>query len=231
MALQIPISFLVGYSLSKLHKPTWNRILFLFFIGTMVVPYQISLIPTYLILKHFPFASRHVPNIPFTNIPFPTHNFLDSYWAVVLPGLMSGFNILLFKGFFDTIPDEIINAARLDGSSELGILRRIILPLSKPVLAVVSYFTFSGAWNQFLWPLIVLTKREIWPLSLAMYHMEQLLRYPTLGLDPSAIEELEYGYAWNGLMALAIVQSIPVFIMFIIFREQLMKGIKLRGFK
>jgi len=234
MIIQVPLCALLGYSLSKLYSPRWNRILFLFCIGTMMIPGQISLIPSYLIMRHFPFPTLNIPKIPFTSTPFPNHNFLNSYWAVILPGMYSAFNVLLFKGFFDTIPDELINAARLDGSSEIGIMRRIILPVSKPIFAVVAYFTFSGTWNNFMWPLIVLEKPNKWPLSVAMYNYQKYLT----SFNPLAYEEqpiarkaIEMGMGYNALMAISILESIPVFIMFLIFREYLMTGIKLRGFK
>jgi len=235
MFFQIVGTALVAYSLSKLQSPRWSRLLFLFFIGTMLIPGQISLIPRYLIISHFPFPTKHIPNIPFTNIAFPHHNFLNSYWAVILPMLFSPFYVLLFKGFFDGIPNELINAARLDGSSEMGIFRRIILPLSKPVFAVVSYFSFSAIWNEFMWPLIVLQNQKLYPISVQLYMIQRVLSHrgmTTTGTtDPDVLRFLEAGTGYNGLMALAIIESIPVFIMFIIFREQLMKGIKLRGFK
>jgi len=228
MALQIPITALAAYSVSKLHTPTLSRLLFLFFISTMLIPYQISFIPLFLLLRNFPFAFKSIPNIPFTNIPFPHYNFLNTYWAVIFPALFSGFNFLLLKGHFDSIPDSLINAARLDGASEVGIFSRIILPLSKPVFAVVAYFTFSATWNQFLWPLVVLVKEKMLPLSVHIYRLQAALEHVGVGyheLDP--VEKV----GWNAVLALATIQSIPVFIAFIIFREQLMKGIKLRGFK
>jgi len=227
MALQIPITALAAYSVSKLHTPLPSRFLFLFFISTMLIPYEISMIPLFLLLKNFPFASKSIPNIPFTNIPFPHHNFLNTYWAVIFPALFNGFNFLLLKGHFDSIPDSLINAARLDGASEVGIFSRIVLPLSKPIFAVVAYFTFSATWNQFMWPLIVLNKEKLKPLSVFLY---QLQGYLTDVGAPLAWEKLK-PLGWNAIMAISIVQSIPVFIAFIIFREQLMKGIKLRGFK
>jgi len=231
MALQIPITALAAYSVSKLHTPTLSRLLFLFFISTMLIPYEISLIPTYLLLKHFPFASKSIPNIPFTNIPFPHHNFINTYWAVIFPALFSGFNFLLLKGHFDSIPDSLINAARLDGASEVGIFSRIILPLSKPVFAVVAYFTFSGVWNQFMWPLVVLTQEKMLSFSIYVYRLQAWMA----DITPAEFGRgRELGYppmGWNAAMAVAIIQSIPVFIAFIILREQLMKGIKLRGFK
>jgi len=235
MFSQIIATSLVAYSLSKLQSPRWSRLLFLFFIGTMLIPGQISLIPRYLIISHFPFPTKHIPNIPFTNIAFPHYNFLNSYWAVILPLLFSPFYVLLFKGFFDGIPNELINAARLDGSSEMDIFRRIILPLSKPVFAVVSYFAFSTVWNEFMWPLIVLRDQKFFPIAVQLYELQKEISYSGMDtekmVDPQALKLMEAGFGYNGLMALAIIESIPVFIMFIIFREQLMKGIKLRGFK
>jgi len=232
MLIQIPITALMAYALSKLYSSRWTRLLFLVCIGTMLIPMKVSVISRYLIMRHFPFPTRHIPNIPFTDIPFPHHNFLNSYWAVILPSIYSPFYLLLFKGFFDTVPPELINAARLDGASELSIFRRIILPMSKPVFAVVSYFTFSSAWNMFMWPLIVIQKNKLYPLSVMLYKFQNILQsQQVVPADPETRRLLESGMSYNGLMAISIIESIPVFIMFIILREQLMTGIKLRGFK
>lgn len=232
LLIQIPVTSILAYSISKLHGAKWNRLLFLYCIGTLMIPASLSLVPSYLILQHFPFPTRHIPSIPFTNIQFPTVNFLDTYWAVILPASYGAFNFLLFKGFFDGIPDALINAARLDGASEISIFRRIILPLAKPVFAVTCYFTFSGAWNSFLWPLMVIQKNRLYPLTVVIYQFQRALQGSVITqIDEQSRRLIESGIGMNGLMAMAIIQSIPVFIMFIIFREQLMKGIKLRGFK
>jgi len=154
IAIQVPVTAFVAYALSKLETPKWSRVMFLYFIGTMLLPFEIALIPRYLLVQYFPFASRRPPFIPFTRTRFPTLNLLNTYWSVILPSAYAGFSVLLFKGHFDSIPDELINAARLDGAGEFGIFGRIIIPMSRPVIAVVSYFCFAGAWNQFMWPLI-----------------------------------------------------------------------------
>ena len=236
LAIQIPVTSLLAYAISKLYGPKWNRFLFLYCIGTLMIPASVSLIPSYLIIQHFPFPTRYIPNIPFTTIRFPTFNFFNTYWGVILPASYGAFNFLLFKGFFDGIPDELINAARLDGASELGIFRRIILPLSKPVFAVTAYFTFSTTWNSFLWPLMVLQKEDLYPLSVLIYRFQDAIQsglgqYGSETISISLKRLLESGMGVNGIMAISVIESIPVFIMFIIFREQLMKGIKLRGFK
>jgi len=231
MLFGIPINALVGYGLSKLSSPKWTKVMFLFFIGTMLMPGQSSIIPRFLLMKNFPFLTKNIPCIPFTDIVFPHINFLERYWAVILPGVYNAFNVLLFKGFFDTIPNELINAARLDGASELGIFRRIILPVSKPVFAVVAYFTFNSGWNMFMWPLIVIRKtQDKLPLSVLLYRLQELM-LNVRAEDPDTHKYLAQGLGVNAVMAIALIQSIPTFIMFIIFREYLMKGIKLRGFK
>ena len=233
MALQIPITALAAYALSKLYSPRLSRIVFIFFIGTMFIPFSVRIIPNYLILAHFPFPTLNVPKIPFTGKKFPNYNFLNTYWAVILPAAYNGFNLLLLKGFFDGIPDSIIHAARIDGASELSIFRRIIFPMSKAVFAVVAYFSFSAAWNQFMWPLAVLQEAKLWPLSVLLYQMQAFLSQGTVSreLYPSGKAGMEAGLSINGLMGVAIIESIPVFIAFLVFREQPMKGIKLRGFK
>lgn len=238
MVFQVPLCALAAYALSKLIIiPRLNRFLFLFIVGTLFVPGQINLIPNYLIIKNFPFVTRAIPNIPFAQIPFPHHNFLGSYWAVILPTIANAYYVLLFKGFFDGIPNELINAARLDGSSELGIFRRIILPVSKPIFAIIAYFSFSSMWNVFLWPLIVIgSESPKSPLAVQIWRFQQL--YFSAGGEkvnaPAKEEAAQHLLQLGGLpfmMAMGIIESIPVFIMFIIFREYLMKGIKLRGFK
>jgi len=235
MAIQIPVTSFFAYAISKLYSAKWNRLLFLYAIGTLMIPGALSLIPMFLLIHHFPFPTKHIPNIPFTSQRFPYIDFFDTYWAVILPACFSPFNFLLFKGFFDGIPDEIINAARLDGASEIGIFGRIILPLSKPVFAVTAYFTFSAAWNNFLWPFMVIQTNKLMPLSVILYKFQDILTTAEASLytstDPQAKRLIMSGIGYNGLMAISIIESIPVFIMFIIFREYLMTGIKLRGFK
>ena len=232
LAIQIPVTSLLAYAVSKLYGPKWNKVLFLYCIGTLMVASSVALIPRFLIIQHFPFPTRNIPNLPFTNQEFPSINLYNSYWGVIIPASYSAFNFLLFKGFFDGIPDELISAARLDGASEIGIFRRLVVPLSKPVFAVTAYFTFCAAWNDFLWPFIVLRENRFFPLSVVMYKFSQ-----TIGTFPKELQSeemrrlIESGMGTNGLMAMAIIESIPVFIVFIIFREQLMTGIKLRGFK
>ena len=233
--LQIPITAMAAYAVSKLHSARTAKALFYFFIGTLMIPGQIAIVPRFLLLSHFPWPTRAIPMIPFFNMPFPSVSFVGTYWGIVLPAAFSAFNFLLFKGFFDTLPTELLEAARLDGASELTTLRAIMLPLARPVVAVTTYFAFTGAWNDFLGPWIMLMSEQgKWPLSVVLYKLQFFLTswQPTEGsMDPAAQQLIAAGVGYNALMAASVIESIPMFIAFLLFREQLMKGIQLSGLK
>src|SRR5436309_10260878 len=162
--LQIPVTAAVAYAISKLHTPRWSRLLFLFCIGTLMIPGEISIVPRFLLLSHFPWPTQTVPNLPLIHAEMPSVSFIGSYWGVILPAGFGAFNLLLFKGFFDTIPDELIDAARIDGASELGVLRHIVLRLSQPIVAGTVYFSFTGAWRVLLDAWVMLMREQgRWP--------------------------------------------------------------------
>lgn len=238
LLLSLPITAMAAYANSKLMRGRARRWTFLFFIGTMMIPGIVTLIPGYLLTINFPFPWPQVPNIPGTDEPFPTITLFNTPWAVIIPGVFNAFNFLNFKGFFDTIPDSIINAARVDGGSEFNIFRRIILPMSVPVIAVCAWFQFTGTWNNYLWPLITIQDTEKQTMTVAIAKMVQEFTRQQGGMDASAAVDnpqlrkmLEAGLSWNGLVVLGLLQSFPIFVAFIICREYLMKGIRIRGFK
>ncbi len=238
MLLSIPVTSLAAYASSKLIKGRWAKPLFIFFIGTLMLPGIVSLIPSFLLTRNFPFPLPVAPNIPGTDIPFPTLRIWNTYWAVILPAGFSAGNFLLFKGYFDSIPDSIINAARVDGGSEFNIFRRIILPMSIPVYAVVAYFEFGGAWESYLWPLVVIQDSRIAPLTLAIRRISDAFvasgttnPQSALGASAQIADLIAQGLSWNGLMVLGLLQALPVFIFFIIAREYLLKGVKIQGLK
>jgi multiple sugar transport system permease protein len=233
--LQLPITAMAAYAVSKLHHPRTARWLFYVFIGTLMIPGQVAIVPRFLLLSHFPWPAREVPGIPGTDLLLPSVSLVGSYWGVILPAAFSAFNFLLFKGFFDTLPTNLIEAARIDGASELTTLRAVMLPLARPVVAVTGYFTFTGAWNDFLGPWIILMSEQgKWPMAVALYKLQWALTgwQPAQGATDPAVEALlSSGVGYNALMALAVVESIPIFIAFLLFREQLMKGIQISGLK
>jgi multiple sugar transport system permease protein len=238
LAIGIPVTSFAAYANSKLQRGPIARWSFLFFIGTLMMPGALTLIPNYLLTRNWPFALPEVPDVPGTDMAFPSVRIWDTHWAVILPIVFQAFNFLLFKGFFDTIPDSVIQAARVDGGSEFNIFRRIVLPMSVPVYAVAIWTAFAGAWDQFLWPLVVLQTPEKMPASVEIYNLLQ--RFTQAGstnaeqasANAQQMQEiLSAGLSWNGLMVLGILQSLPVFIAFIICREYLLRGIRIRGLK
>lgn len=238
MLLSIPVTSLAAYASSKLIKGRASKPLFIFFIGTLMLPGIVSLIPSFLLTRNFPFPLPVAPNIPGTDTPFPTLRIWNTYWALIIPAGFSAGNFLLFKGYFDSIPDSIINAARVDGGSEFNIFRRIILPMSIPVYAVVSYFTFGGTWDSYLWPLVVIQDSAIAPLTLAIRRISDAFGaagttnpLTAIGASAGISELVSQGLSWNGLMVLGLLQAIPTFIFFIIAREYLLKGVKIQGLK
>ena len=240
LALSLPITSMAAYANTKLMRGRAKRWWFLFFIATMMIPGVVTLIPSFLLTRNFPFPLINAPNIPGTDKAFPIIRLWDTPWAVIIPGLFSSFNFLMFKGFFDTIPDSIIQAARVDGGSEFNIFRRIILPMSIPVFAVASWFQFSGVWESYLWPLLTIQtpKKQMVTVTIARMVQEFTRSSATsadaaagMARNPNLQKLLGAGLSWNGLMVLGLLQSFPIFVMFIICREYLMKGIRIRGFR
>jgi ABC-type glycerol-3-phosphate transport system permease component len=238
LLLSLPITAFAAYANSKLQQGRGARWSFLFFIGTLMVPAAVTLIPSFLLTRNFPFPLPQVPNMPGTETPFPVLRTWNTAWAVIIPGVFNAFNFLLFKGFFDTIPNSIIQAARVDGGSELNIFRRIVLPMSIPVFAVAAYLQFSGVWDSFMWPLLVIQDPTQAPMSVAIYNLMNAFSSSST-LSPQAalatnerIRQLqEAGLSWNGLVVLGILQTIPIFLMFVVSRNYLLKGVKIRGLK
>jgi ABC-type glycerol-3-phosphate transport system permease component len=240
LLLSLPITALAAYANSKLQRGPVARWSFLFFIGTLMVPSVVTLLPSLLLTLNFPFALTEgsIPSYPGSYEPLPTFRFFNTAWAVIIPGVFNAFNFLLFKGFFDTIPDSIIQAARVDGGSELNIFRRIVFPMSVPVFAVAAWTQFSSVWDSFLWPSLAISDSDQSPTAVAIYSlMERFIQRgvtdanQALGQSEAMRQVLEAGLSWNGLMVLGILQTLPVFFMFLICREYLLRGVRLRGLK
>jgi multiple sugar transport system permease protein len=200
VVLQLLVSATAAYSLSKL-KPVFSQALLFFFLSTLAVPALAYLIPQYLTVVHLP-----IFGISLT----------DSWWAVWLPEAANAFNIIVLKSFFDSIPNELVEAARIDGASALQIFIRIILPLSRPALAVVAMFTIFATWKDFLWPLLVLTDTSKQPVSVALYQ---------LGIAASN------GVPQNVLLAGFILAMVPPVILFLVFQRQIIRGVNTTGLK
>ena len=226
---QLFVSSLAAYALSRLLGPRLSRYLLLFFLATIMIPPLLLFMPLYLMMKNF-----LISHIPFTHISLPTINLLDPelpgrlhpllrkvlspllpYLPIVLPHTAWGLSVLLFKGFFDQLPDELVEAARLDGASEFRIFSHVVFPLSKPVFSVMALWTFMAVWNEFMWPYIVSTVQpmKFWVYPVALFYKQSSRAYP------------------NELMALAVLASVPTVVFFAIFQKFIERGIVWTGLK
>lgn len=173
----------------------WGRnVLFFIFLGTMMIPYNVTMIPSFMVLYWL--------------------GWVDSYQALIVPGLASAFGVFLLRQFFITIPKELEEAAVIDGAGKFTILRKIIVPLSKPALATLAIFTFMGVFNDFIWALIVINSES--------------MRTVQLGL---AIFRDRYLTQWDLLMAGSVTAVLPILIVFFFAQKYFIKGITLSGLK
>src|SRR3979411_3359865 len=199
--LQLLVSATAAFALSKLRPAGKGVIQFIFF-STLMVPPVVYLIPQFVNISDLPLV----------------HVSLINNWAGVwLPEAASALNILILKSFFDTIPRELTDAARLDGANSWQLFSRIILPLSRPALAVVTIFTVVASWKDFLWPLLVLFNPEVYSLSVAIYHES--------GINST------YPLPFTYLMAGLVLASIPPILLFLAFQRQIIRGVNLTGLK
>lgn len=205
--LQLFFNSLAAFVFAKRRFPGRDAI-FLVFLATMMVPPQVTMIPNYLILQHIPlFGGNDL-------LGEGGHGMLDSYWGLILPGAVSAFGIFLLRQFMMGIPDELLDAARIDGASEFTVYARIMLPLCRPVLAATAIFTFMAAWEDFLWPLIIMSDPAKFtaPLGLAMFVQKNQTD-------------------WGLLLAGSVISTLPMVIIFIIFQRQFVQGIAMSGIK
>jgi multiple sugar transport system permease protein len=151
-AAQIVVATTAGFALSVL-RPRYARIVTGLLLATLFVPVVVLLVPLYIEIVHPPLIH---------------HSFIDSYWAVWLPAGASAFNVVLVKRFFDNLPREIFEAARIDGAGPFRLFFTVVLPMSRPILGVVSVFAVLASWKDFLWPLLVLTNPDRQPLSVRL---------------------------------------------------------------
>ena len=205
--LQLFFNALAAYTFAKRRFPG-RDIIFLLFLGTMMVPPQVTLIPNYLVLKHVPFFGGN------DVLGHGGHGWLDSYWGLILPGAVSAFGIFLLRQYMMSIPDELLDAARVDGAGEFRVFWKVVIPLCGPALAATAIFTFTYAWEDFLWPLIVVSSADKYtaPLGLALFVVKNRT-------------------SWNLLMAGSVVATLPMIITFLVFQRRFIQGISMTGLK
>jgi multiple sugar transport system permease protein len=205
--LQLFFNSLAAYAFAKRRFPGRDT-LFLIFLGTIMIPGQVLLIPSYLVLKHIPlFGGNDL-------LGQGGHGWLDSYWGIITPQAVSTWAIFWLRQYMKGLPDDLIDAAKIDGASELRIYGQVVLPLSKPALAATAIGTFTYTWSDWFWPLIVTSSDElrVLPLALALYVTQNKV-------------------FWDILFAGSIVVTLPILLMFILFQRQILKAAALSGLK
>ncbi|MBC6173722.1 carbohydrate ABC transporter permease [Listeria welshimeri] len=198
---------LAGYAFAKLPFKG-KKGLFMTFLGSMMIPAVVTMIPSFLVLKNFPLMGGN---------DITGHGgmgFINTYWAILIPGAAGAFSIFFMKQFFETLPDELSEAARIDGCSEFKIFWKIYMPLAKTALATLGIMTFQAGWNQFMWPLIVLNSQKMMTVQVGLASFQYN-------------ESANYG----ALMAGTIVSTIPVLFVFIFAQKYFVEGIAHNGGK
>jgi len=186
-------SALAGYIFAKF-RFRGKRLLFVTILATMMVPFQIVMVPTYIIVSKL--------------------NLVNDLSAIVIPYMVSAFGIFLAKQFIEAIPNELIEAARMDGASEFRTFWSLVIPQIRPALSALAIFSFMAAWNNYLWPLIILNEESKMtvPLALVFFNGQNVVNY-------------------NVVMSAAVLIMIPVVVVFLVFQKQFIKGLTLTGFK
>lgn len=189
------LSSLCGFAFAKYQFPG-RDVLFMLILATMMIPFFVILIPVFYIVKQF--------------------GWLNNYAGLIIPGLVSAYSIFLMRQFMVSIPDELLDAARMDGASEFRIYWQIVLPLTGPALATLGSFNFVGTWNSFLWPLLVVQSRDLFTVPLALNSLR------TYGME-AQFQHLQ--------MAGTAISVIPTVIVFVMLQRYFVRGIALTGLK
>jgi multiple sugar transport system permease protein len=198
---------LAGYSFAKL-KFRGKRFLFLTLISSIMIPDIITMIPKFLILKNFPLVGGN------DILGRGGQGFIDTFSAIILPGAVGGFAVFFMKQFFESLPNELGDSARIDGCGEFSIFLRVYFPLTKAALATLGILTFQAGWNGLLWPLIVLNSPEKMTVQVGISTFVH-----------------NYSMDFGPLMAGTIVNILPMIILFVYAQKYFVQGIAFTGSK
>lgn len=191
-AVVVVASSLSAYAFARLRFRGREQ-LFVLFLGTLMVPQEVLIVPMYWLMQSL--------------------GWVDSYWALILPWAFTAFGTFLLRQFFLTVPAELEEAARVDGCGPFGSFFRIMLPLARPALAVLTVFTFISFWGSFLWPLVIINSVEdkgTVPLGLAQFIGQQ-------------------GTQWNLMMAASVLAMLPTVLLVILLQKHLVRGLLVTG--
>ncbi len=192
---QVIIASMAGFAFAKM-KFKFKEPLFIIILLTMMIPPQVNIVPLFFIMREL--------------------HLINTFGALILPGLFGGFGIFLMRQWFKSMPDELIEAAKIDGCNYLEIFYKIVLPLALPAIMTLGIFTFITMWNSFMWPLIVTNSDAIRTLPVAI-----------AGLKGSYRETIE----WGQLMACAVITTVPVILIFLAGQKYFINGLMQTGSK
>jgi multiple sugar transport system permease protein len=184
---QVVTSAMAAYAFDRLDFPFKNTLFFMF-LATLMIPLPLLVIPSYVIIERL--------------------GWLNTFWALIVPRLWTGFGVLLMRQYFRTLPRELDEAAMIDGSTRIGVLFRVLMPLSRPAVATLGLFAFLFAWNDFLWPLIMLNDPDKFTIQLGLANFAG-----------------KYGTQWVQLMAGTVTATLPVLVLFILVQRWIIRGL------
>ncbi|MCM1990829.1 carbohydrate ABC transporter permease [Oceanirhabdus seepicola] len=190
--LNVLFSSLAGFAFAKKDFPG-NDKLFFYMIMTLIIPSQVTMIPLYIIMRNL--------------------GWINSYYALILP-IPTAFGVFLMRQAILNVPDELLDSARIDGCSDIRMFFQIIIPLIKPAIITLTIFTFIGAWNEFLWPLIMTTDDSVRTLTVGLSNMQA-----------------QYTVNYGLVMAGATLTFMPSFVFYLIMQKQFVEGVTLSGMK
>jgi multiple sugar transport system permease protein len=190
---QLVTCSMAAYAFARLR---WRgrELVFLLYLATLMVPFQVTVTPLFILMRYL--------------------NWVNTYQGLIAPGVFSAFGTFLLRQFFLTLPRELEEAAFLDGASHLTVFRRILLPLTGPGLATLSVFAFMGAWNSFLWPLVVVKDQRLMTLPLGLATLQG-----------------QFTTEWNLVMAGAVITVVPMLVLYLFAQRTFQKGVVLSGLK
>jgi ABC-type glycerol-3-phosphate transport system permease component len=179
---------LAGFTFAKLRFPGREQLLILL-VSTMMIPGLVGLVPSFVIMSRL--------------------HWLDTYWPLIIPGAANAFGIFMMRQYCAAIPDELIDAARIDGCSSFRIIWAVAVPIIKPAFAVLGFITFMGSWNDYFWPLIVLKRMDMYTVQVAL----------------ATLKEQGYVIPYGVLLAGAMFGTLPTVVLFLVFQRWFISGI------
>ena len=192
-AITVSINLLAGFAFAK-YKFRFKEFFFLIVLSTLMIPLQVTMIPNFIIATKL--------------------GIRNTLWGVIIPPCAEAFGLFMARQFISDIPDELLEAGRIDGATEFTIFSRIILPNVKPLISVLVIFTVMWRWNDLQWPLILISNEK----------------YYTVQLGLSMLNGAQY-VNWNDMMSASLISTIPVLVVFLIFQKEFVQGMASSGIK